>query len=102
MIRNNIIPQQKDVTISLPVNYIGKAVEIIAYTVDEIEDDKQTNENRLWLEQSNGIGDGKQLIPKEQLKESNTLLQREFGCAKNAFVMKRDFDEELDDFKDYV
>jgi hypothetical protein len=27
------------------------------------------------------------------------ITEREFGCAKNAFVMKDDFDEPLEDFK---
>jgi hypothetical protein len=30
------------------------------------------------------------------------ITEREFGCAKNAFVMKDDFDEPLEDFKEYM
>ncbi len=30
------------------------------------------------------------------------LKERKFGCGKGMFVMKADFDEPLDDFKDYI
>lgn len=30
------------------------------------------------------------------------LKKRQFGCAKGMFTMSDDFDEPLDDFKDYM
>jgi hypothetical protein len=102
MIRNNVVPQQSNVTISLPANYVGKAVEILAYTVDEIEGSKQVKENKFLFQQSSGLVDEQHLMLKEPESELNNIVEREFGCAKNAFVMKEDFDDDLEDFKEYV
>ncbi len=33
---------------------------------------------------------------------STKIKEREFGCAKNAFVIGENFDEPLDEFKDYM
>jgi len=33
---------------------------------------------------------------------TNNIKEREFGCAKNAFIIKNDFDEPLEDFKEYM
>jgi hypothetical protein len=42
----------------------------------------------------------------EFLKTKNNsktkIKEREFGCAKGLFTMRDDFDEPLDDFKDYM
>lgn len=35
-------------------------------------------------------------------KEELPVKQRQFGYAKGMFVMKPDFDEPLEDFKDYM
>lgn len=35
MIRTVITPQQQNISIDLPQNYIGKKVEVIAFTIDE-------------------------------------------------------------------
>lgn len=39
---------------------------------------------------------------KTKAREQNTNKQREFGAAKGFFEMHNDFDEPLDDFKDYM
>jgi hypothetical protein len=36
MIRTSIIPQNTDVLISIPQNYVGKEIEIFFYAVDEL------------------------------------------------------------------
>jgi hypothetical protein len=40
------------------------------------------------------------LLDKNQ-KEPN-VAKPKFGCAKGMFLMKEDFDQPLDDFKDYL
>lgn len=35
-------------------------------------------------------------------KPQETLLKRKFGCGKGMFIMHDDFDEPLDDFKEYI
>jgi len=42
----------------------------------------------------------------EYVKKEYSLSRRKkqpvFGCAKGQFIMSKDFDEPLDDFKDYM
>ena len=38
---------------------------------------------------------------KQKTMPTQIIEEREFGCAKGAFVMKEDFDAPLDDFKEY-
>ncbi|MDP1795819.1 MAG: hypothetical protein Q8K53_00750 [Daejeonella sp.] len=38
MIRTVLKPKHQDVTISLPKNFIGKQVEILAFTIDEAQE----------------------------------------------------------------
>lgn len=47
MIRTVITPQQQQISIDLPQNYIGKKVEIIAFTVDEASADMPTLDKTL-------------------------------------------------------
>ena len=35
-------------------------------------------------------------------KKQNPVKEREFGCAKNLFVLHDDFDSQLEDFKEYM
>ena len=37
-----------------------------------------------------------------KVKDMPKIKEREFGCAKNAFIMADDFDEPLEDFKEYM
>ena len=39
---------------------------------------------------------------KKKSKESKKLKERQFGYAKGFFKMAADFDEPLEDFKDYM
>jgi hypothetical protein len=39
MIKTTLIPQQSDLNIAIPNNYIGKKIEVLLYAVDEIEID---------------------------------------------------------------
>lgn len=38
MVRTVLTPEQQDVSIGLPKNFVGKKVEVIAFTVDETEE----------------------------------------------------------------
>jgi hypothetical protein len=40
MIRTHITPQQANILIPVPQNYIGKEVEVLLYTMDELEEEK--------------------------------------------------------------
>ncbi len=35
-------------------------------------------------------------------KSKTKIKERKFGCAKGLFIMHDDFDEPLEDFKDYM
>jgi hypothetical protein len=39
---------------------------------------------------------------KNTKKDSKPVRQRQFGAAKGFFVMHKDFDEPLEDFKEYT
>jgi hypothetical protein len=39
---------------------------------------------------------------KTKKKPKNSIKEREFGCAKGLFEMQKDFEEPLEDFKDYM
>jgi hypothetical protein len=40
MIRTHITPQQGNILIAVPQNYIGKEVEVLVYTIDELQEEK--------------------------------------------------------------
>lgn len=50
MIRTSITPQQADILISVPPQYIGKKLEVLVYTVEEITDEatKPTTMPQFW------------------------------------------------------
>ena len=43
MIKTTIIPQQTNINILVPQNYIGKKIEVLLYAVDEITTDAPKN-----------------------------------------------------------
>ena len=40
MIRTIITPQQTNISINIPSNYIGKQIEVLLYAIDEVELEK--------------------------------------------------------------
>ena len=50
MIRTSITPQQADVLISVPLQYIGKKLEVLLYAVDEVVDEpaKPNDMAQFW------------------------------------------------------
>jgi hypothetical protein len=47
MIRTVVTPKNQELSILLPPNYVGKRVEVIAFTVDEAIDEAEKNDNPL-------------------------------------------------------
>ncbi len=47
MIRTVVTPNHQDVSIHLPKNYIGKKVEVIAFTIDEAIEEPIKNDSPL-------------------------------------------------------
>jgi hypothetical protein len=44
MIRKVLTPEEQNISICLPVEFIGKKVEVIAFTIDDLSDQPLTNE----------------------------------------------------------
>ena len=38
MIRTTMVPEQQDISIHLPLDYVGKKIEVMLYAIDEIND----------------------------------------------------------------
>jgi hypothetical protein len=47
VIRTLITPQKDEISIRLPNNYIGKQVEVIAFTVDESDQQSSINKQNI-------------------------------------------------------
>ena len=45
MVRTLITPNQKNISIEVPQNYVGKQIEVLVYAVDEVEKKDVTNKN---------------------------------------------------------
>lgn len=42
MVRTLVTPQQQNISIHLPSEYVGKQVEVLVYAVDELTEEKKT------------------------------------------------------------
>jgi hypothetical protein len=49
MIRETLIPEKNEIKISLPDNFIGKQVELIAFINEEIEVNPKKNSKRPFI-----------------------------------------------------
>lgn len=45
MIRTVITPKNTDLHISIPKNYVGKQIEVLLYTTDEVKEKEEANFN---------------------------------------------------------
>jgi hypothetical protein len=45
MIRTVVTPKNTDLHLSIPENYIGKQIEILLYTTDEVKEEKNIKNN---------------------------------------------------------
>ena len=46
MLKEFIIPQKSTYTLSIPANYIGKKVEVLIYSIDELSENKELNKKK--------------------------------------------------------
>jgi hypothetical protein len=65
MIRTIITPEQTDIHLSIPENYVGKAVEITFLALDEIEPQSKKN-----------LGDFLGLLPEEEYRQLKIHTQQ--------------------------
>ena len=68
MIRTLIIPQQQNISIQVPKNYVGKQIEVLLYAVDELEEEKITT--------SNNASKYKGIFSKEEGEKFNQYLNQ--------------------------
>lgn len=47
MIRTIVIPKNTDLHLSIPKEYVGKQIEVLLYTIDEVKDEKTTSNTSL-------------------------------------------------------
>ena len=48
------------------------------------------------------VADFVEFLKLKKSKEPEKIKERKFGCAKGLFTMSPDFDEPLEDFKEYI
>ena len=80
MVRTIIKPNASKINLSIPAEYIGEELEILVFPVNEMDNLKKS---------ANGLEPSTQAVPV-------------FGCLKGQIQMSDDFDEPLEDFKEYM
>jgi hypothetical protein len=80
MVRTIIKPNAPKINLSIPAEYVGEEIEIIVFPVK-----KTDNPEKL----TNDLVTSAKAIPV-------------FGCMKGQIQMSDDFDEPLEDFKEYM
>ncbi len=76
MLRTIAIPRTTQFILNLPVDLINKKVEFIAFPIEEVSD---CNENK-----------------------QNERISFGLGCMENEIEISNDFNEPLEDFKEYM
>lgn len=69
MVKIKVIPKTQEITIHVPISYIGKEVEIIAFSKSELVDSKEIAPNGAKLMKYVGI------ISSERAEEMQTYLK---------------------------
>jgi hypothetical protein len=78
MVREVVIPETKQITLSLPDNYMGSEIEILMFPIRE----------------AYSIGSVQ--------SQTSVKKRRKAGCLKGKIWMASDFDAPLEDFKEYM
>jgi len=78
MVRTIIKPNAPRINLSIPADYVGEEVEILVFPLNSTDNPQQS-----------AIDTVGRAVPV-------------FGCLKGQIQMSDDFDEPLDDFKDYM
>lgn len=68
MIRTIITPQNQDLSIHIPEDYVGKQVEVLLYTIDEIREEKKAIKKHSEFR-------GKLNLTEEQYADFQTYLK---------------------------
>ena len=68
MIRTVVTPKNTDLHLSIPKDYIGKQIEVLLYTTEEVTEEKTGSENVSSLR-------GKLHLSNEQYKEFDQYLK---------------------------
>jgi hypothetical protein len=80
MVRTIIKPNAPKINLSIPVEYIGEELEILVFPVKGINNSPKTTSE---------VDTQKRAVPV-------------FGCLEGQIQMSDDFDEPLEDFKEYM
>jgi len=80
MVRTIIKPNSARINLSIPVEYVGEELEILVFPING-EDNIKKN--------ADSVGTPARPVPV-------------FGCLKGQIKMSDDFDEPLEDFKEYM
>ena len=69
MIRTTVIPQQQKISITVPKDYVGKQIEVLLYSIDEVvKNEKPAN--------ANNAAKYKGIFSKEEGKKFNQYIQQ--------------------------
>ena len=80
MVRTIIKPDAPRINLSIPTEYIGEEVEILVFPVNSTDN---------FQKSADDVDTATRAVPV-------------FGCLQGQIQMSDDFDEPLDDFKDYM
>jgi len=80
MVRTIIKPNAPQINLSIPTEYVGEEVEILVFPISST-DNLQKSANDIY---------------------TAACAVPVFGCLKGQIQMSDDFDEPLEDFKDYM
>jgi len=80
MVRTILKPNVPEINLSIPADYVGEEVEILVFPISNTDNLQKP---------INDIDTASHAVPV-------------FGCLKGQIQMSDDFDEPLDDFKDYM
>lgn len=81
MIRTHLIPETNNVTVAIPDNYVGKKVEIIVFTDEDMQQEKASPNTPGNIKRFNGalkLSDGQYKDIQQYLKDIRNEWDREF------------------------
>jgi len=78
MVRTIIKPNAPQINLPIPAEYIGEEVEILVFPISSTDN------------------------PQKSVNDTASRAVPVFGCLKGQIQMSDDFDEPLEDFKDYM
>ena len=80
MVRTIMTPNTPRINLSIPAEYIGEELEILVFPVNRTDNSPKT---------ADGVDTANRAVPV-------------FGCLEGQIQMSDDFDEPLEDFKEYI